>query len=138
MKLKRDLALLDAEVTSDRFFNFVITARHLPEWLEKDPTCNSSAVAANLVPLKASAIYRACRDIADASKHFSLNQRRQDQTDVTHVDSGQGYGIGRFGHGAFGVGEELISISLSDGTEWDARVFAHELAAQFESLFLEV
>ena len=36
-KLRRDAALLDEEVTSDLFFNFVVTARHLPEWIEKDP-----------------------------------------------------------------------------------------------------
>lgn len=134
-KLKRDLALLDAEVTSDRFFNFVITARHLPEWSEKDPTYNGSA-AINVAPLKESPIFRACRDIADASKHFSLKQWRLEQTNVAHVDSAQGFGTGRFGRGHFGVGEESISISLSDGSEWDAMVFAHELAALFEPLFI--
>ena len=53
----------------------VVAARHLPEWIDKD---------ASFVPEKRpdpsavrdTDLYRACRDIADASKHFELTTKR--------------------------------------------------------------
>lgn len=39
-KLSRDANLLDEEVTSDSFFNFVVTAYSLVDWVQNDPTVN--------------------------------------------------------------------------------------------------
>ena len=36
-KLRRDAALLDEEVSSDRFFNFVVTGYSLIDWIKNDP-----------------------------------------------------------------------------------------------------
>ena len=37
-KLRRDAKLLDDEVSSDRFFNFVIAGYSLIHWVKKDPS----------------------------------------------------------------------------------------------------
>jgi len=36
-KLKRDAMLLDEDVTSDRFFNFVVTGYSLVDWAKERP-----------------------------------------------------------------------------------------------------
>jgi hypothetical protein len=47
-KLQRDAATLDEEVTSDKFFNFVVTTDSLRKWLENDPSVPASAQRAVL------------------------------------------------------------------------------------------
>jgi hypothetical protein len=42
-KLQRDAALLDEEVTSDRFFNFVVTGYSLIDWVKNDPVVPAAA-----------------------------------------------------------------------------------------------
>lgn len=130
-KLRRDLGSLETQVSSDQLFNFVVTARHLPEWVERDPTVPQKVVA-GLPALRASSLYKACRDIADASKHFELTNARAERTNVSEVSSAQGYGVGRFGAGEYGVGEESIKIVTDDGNSIDALDFAKQVTAAFE------
>ena len=110
-KLQRDAALLDEMVTSDRFFNFVVTGWSLKEWVRNDPTVPSSAktkqVLANLHKDK---WFNICREIANASKHYELNEQNPVTMSAT---SRQGYGLGRFGKGNYGVGEESIIVQLN-------------------------
>jgi hypothetical protein len=40
-KLQRDAATLDKEVSSDNFFNFVVTGYSLVDWIEKDPSVSA-------------------------------------------------------------------------------------------------
>ena len=42
-KLKRDVALLDDDVTSDRFFNFVVTGYSIIDWLKHEPSVPHAA-----------------------------------------------------------------------------------------------
>jgi len=65
-KLKRDAALLEEEVTSDRFFNFVVTGYSIVDWLKHEP---SVPQAATLAMYKDRWI-KICGDLATASKHF--------------------------------------------------------------------
>lgn len=120
-KLKRDASLLvDDEVTTDRFFNFVITGYSLIDWIKADPAF------AHLSP---QALYdnqwlKVCGDLATASKHFQLTKR---QPITSSARSSQGFGVGRFGRGGFGVGEEAIEITLNDGTVIDGLDFVQRV-----------
>jgi hypothetical protein len=135
-KLKRDAALLNEEVTGDRFFNFVVTGYSVIDWVKNGASIPATAQTA------VSAMYRdpwikICGDIATAGKHFKLTRR----IPVTaSVDSTQGFGIGRFGKGGGGTGEENIQIELTDGSSiaglelvenvirvWDAFFQSHGL-----------
>lgn len=113
-KLERDAQLLDQEVTSDRFFNFVVTGYSLIDWIKNDP----SVPALAKVPPEIESLYKdrwlkICGDIATASKHLTLTRR----TPVTtSASTAQGWSVGRFGKGAWGVGEESIQIVEADGT----------------------
>ena len=131
-KLRRDLARLDDEVIGDHLFNFVVTARHLPEWFAKDPAM-SEPVRAAIEGITASPLYKACRDIADASKHFQLRADRAQSTNVSEVSSARGYGVGRYGKGAYGVGEESITIELDTGESIHALEFARQIVGMYDA-----
>lgn len=113
-KLERDGELLEQEVNSDRFFNFVVTAYHLCEWVEKDPHV-AGTVKNDVKTVRKNKHIAACRDIANASKHVQLGPNYTNQI-AEKVDSTQAYGSGRSGKGCYGKGEEGITVTLLDNT----------------------
>jgi hypothetical protein len=127
-KLKRDGSLLDDEVTSDRFFNFVTTGYSLIDWLKHEPTVAQSDVDA----MYHDQWIKICGDIANASKHFSLNTRK---SITSKVESQQGFGVGRFGKGGFGVGEEGIVIELNDGSSFSCLELVINVIETWEKFF---
>src|SRR5262245_23187408 len=96
-KLKRDADLLDEEVTSDRFFNFVVTGYSLVDWLKHEPSVPRAAIEA----MYKDQWIKICGDLATASKHYQLTSR---PPIVSDTKSSQGWGMGRFGKGGWGVG----------------------------------
>jgi hypothetical protein len=127
-KLKRDGCLLDDEVTSDRFFNFVITGYSLIDWVKHEPTVARSDVDA----MYHARWIRICGDIANASKHFTLTTRRPI---TSKVESQQGSGVGRFGKGGFGIGEEGIVIELNDGSSFSCLELVKNVIETWEEFF---
>ena len=116
-KLERDSKLLDEEVTSDRMFNFVVTGYSMIDWIKNDPSVPQSAKDENHIKrLRCQLWLKVCGNLANASKHFKLTRRGPITSSST---SSQGFGVGRFGKGGFGIGEESIEILLNDGTKYD-------------------
>lgn len=111
-KLQREAALLDEEVTSDRFFNFSVTGYSLIDWVKNDPGVPASAKKA-VIALYQDRWIKICGDIATAGKHFTLDTRKPITAATT---SELGFGVGGFGKGGWGVGEEHIEIKLNDNT----------------------
>lgn len=111
-KLERDAQLLREEVSSDRFFNFVVTAYSLVDWIQNDPNIPAAAKA-DLPRFRATTSIQICRDLANASKHFQLDIKPGRKPIVTNAESEQGFGLGRFGRGGYGVGEEEVGVWLS-------------------------
>jgi hypothetical protein len=128
-KLKRDAALLiDDEVTTDRFFNFVITGYSLIDWIKADPAFAGLSVQ----DLYDNRWLKICGDLANAGKHFHLNRR----TPITQsAKSSQGFGIGGYGKGGYGVGEESIEIELSDGSAINFTDLIREVVSVWERVF---
>ncbi len=132
-KLKRDAAALDAEVTSDALFNFVITGYSMIDWVKKDLSVPISAKAASVVQ----ALYndrwlKVCGDLATAGKHFSLTSRNPITDSTT---SGRGFGVGRYGAGVYGVGEENIEILLNDETTFNCLDLVKGVLSTWETFF---
>ena len=129
-KLKRDAALLiDDEVTTDRFFNFVITGYSLIDWIKADPAFAGVSVQG----LYNNRWLKICGDLANASKHFQLNDRR---TPITNsARSSQGFGVGGYGKGGYGVGEESIQIELTDGSTINFTDLIREVVSVWERVF---
>jgi hypothetical protein len=130
-KLRRDAALLDEEVSSDRFFNFVLTGYSLIDWVKNDPTVPAVAKAA-VSSLYSDRWLKVCGDLATASKHFVLTTRVPVTADAS---SHRGWGIGRFGKGGWGSGEESIVVKLNDGTTYSGLDLVKEALQTWDGFF---
>lgn len=106
--------MLEKEITSYTLFNFVTSAYHLCEWIEKDQSVPEAAKQA-VTTVKTAQSIRICRDLTNATKHFNLKKGYKNQV-ASDATSSSGFGRGRFGCGGFGVGEEIIEIDLLDGS----------------------
>jgi len=111
-KLERDAKkCIGEEVSSDNVFNFVISAYHLVEWIEKDSNVSSGAKE-DTGRLREDVYFKICCNMANGVKHFVPKREK--------ITSEQGFGCGRFGYGDYGIGEEEIRIKISDGEFIDA------------------
>jgi hypothetical protein len=121
-KLQRDVGRLNKEITSDDFFNFVITGYSLIDWVKHDISLPASARTSKEIDrLHSEHWLKVCGDLATASKHYTLTTRKPV---VMTAESQQCFGKGRCGRGAYGVREEEIVIRINNGTEWTALEFA--------------
>lgn len=111
-KMSRDAILLEETVSGDRAFNFIITSFHIKDWIKNDPSVPQSAKH-DLTSIQDNKYFKICRDLANASKHMVITKYQPSSTDTS---SSQGYGVGRYGKGAYGIGEENIKITHSDGS----------------------
>lgn len=134
-KLERDAQAFREGVSSDRFFNFVITAYALADWVQSDPNVPGAAKAA-LAQFRDKFEIKICRDLANASKHFQLDSRRNPNPTVASTNSAQGYGLGRFGAGEFGVGEEEITVWLTAGRGVNGLVVVEDALREWKAFFL--
>jgi hypothetical protein len=128
-KLKRDAALLDEEVTSDRFFNFVVTGYSIIDWLKHEPSVPQAATEA----MYGDRWIKICGDLATASKHFKLTTRKNPI--ATAAKSSSGWGLGRYGKGGWGVGEEDIQIDLNDGSSLSALDLVEKVIETWDNFF---
>ena len=132
-KLKRDADALDEEVTSDRFFNFVVTGYSMIDWVKNDSSLpKSTKVEAAIKSLYADKWLKVCGDLATVSKHFILDRRKPITSSTA---SSQGFGNGRFGKGDFGEGEESIQIQLDDGTTFHCLELVQGVIACWRNFF---
>ena len=132
-KLRREHQRLYTEVTGDNFFNFVATGYHLAEWIERDPSVPGTAK--NDVPsVRALSSIATCRDLTNAGKHFRLKANYQNQV-ASNAKSERGFGVGRYGMGGFGVGEESIIIELLNGRTFNALELSDDVLKEWEGFF---
>ena len=111
-KMIRDAHALEEAVSGDRAFNFVITAFHLKDWIEQDPSVSQSAKD-DLDMIRSNRYFQICRDLANASKHMVITKY---PPSTAGASSNQGWNVGRYGKGPYGVGEESIKITHTDGS----------------------
>ena len=134
-KLKREYERLKQEVSSDGFFNFVVTGYHITDWIKNDPSVPASAKQ-DLGSMYKNTHIAACRDIANASKHFTLDPKYKGQV-TAKTSATSGWGVGRYGKGSFGVGEESIVVVLIGGERFGALELAQEVVSAWETYFLK-
>jgi len=97
-------------------FNFVVTGYSMIDWVKNDPSVPATAKAASVVQgLYKDKWLKVCGDLATASKHFTFTSRVPITSSAATV---QGFGLGRYGKGGYGVGEESIEVQLNDGTSF--------------------
>lgn len=96
-KLKRDAALLDEEVTSDRFFNFVVTGYSIIDWVKNDPSSPSSAISA-VETMGTDRWIKVCGDLANSQQ-------------ALHVESAQANHF-----------RSRVASRVGDGPVWQERM----------------
>jgi hypothetical protein len=133
-KLKRVRGRLDAEVHRDDLDDFFKTAYHLIEITEKCST-TTSAQKAQASALCGDPEIELCREIANRQKHFTLSPLSHPSPAITDAMIRQGYGMGRFGKGGYGVGEQSVRLNFTDGTQRDARDLASSIFGKFARIF---
>lgn len=130
-KLKRDAALLNEEVTDDRFFNFVVTGYSIIDWVKNGDF--SDTVTTAVWEMHKEHSIKICGDIAIASKHFKLKTRDPITSTVEPVKYGWG---SRWGE-AFGLGGAGMRIELNDGTVFSHVTFIENVINGWETFFRE-
>jgi len=132
-KLIRDTEVFEAGVNSDRLFNFVVTGHSLVDWIKNDPSVPAAAKSeTEIAALHANEWLAICGDLATAAKHFSIT-RRQPVTEA--VTTARGFGVGRFGAGPFGVGEEQITVHLPNGEAHSFLALVHGVVYAWMEFF---
>ncbi|MES2682677.1 MAG: hypothetical protein V4650_04095 [Pseudomonadota bacterium] len=133
-KLERDAEALNKHVTSDQFFNFVVTGYSMIDWVRNDPSIPTPAKDAVVVQnLYDDKWIKVCGDLATASKHFALTRR----IPITaSADTAQGYGVGRYGVGKYGIGEESILVQMNDGNHFHCLDLVTGVLESWRSFFL--
>lgn len=133
-KLEWDAAVLqNEEVSGDGFFNFVVTGYSMIDWVQNDPALPASArQSAAVQGLHSNQWLKVCGDLATACKHFELTKRNPI---ADSAQTARDWGVGRFGMGGFGIGEESIEIKLNDGTVFNALELVQGVLQTWKSFF---
>lgn len=132
-KLERDATALNEEVTSDRLFNFVVTGYSLIDWIKNDPTVPAAAKNSKCIyNLYNDKWLKVCGDLATACKHFEIHRR---VPITSNTSSSTGFGMGRYGKGGYGIGEESIAIELNDGSSFQCDEFVRNVVSVWKCFF---
>jgi hypothetical protein len=133
-RCKRDAASLDQEVTTDGFVTFAENAWHLRDWILQDPVVPQAA-RDEVGPWKTTKPIpelSVCQDIANSNKHMKITLYSPSTADAS---SNQGWGVGRYGKGGYGIGEQQITITMTDGTVFDALAVVRAVTRLWEDFF---
>jgi hypothetical protein len=134
-KLRRVVARLEKqEMHADDMDDFCKTAWHLIELVEKDPG-SAKKMRREAIRLRADPDLILCEHVANAEKHRNVRAAVVEKSPLAGAEVRQGWGIGRYGQGAFGVGEQSIKFKLKNGTEYDAFDFAAAVLRKWEAVF---
>ena len=101
-KAQYDFARLDELVNSYDLFNFLAAINHLHEWVVKETGKKCPTVSGDTLDI--------IRRLCNRAKHFD-HAKNSPSTEVR-----EGYSMGRFGKGPYGVGEPSYVVTKDDGT----------------------
>lgn len=128
-KLHRDHERIKEKVTPDSLFNFVVTAYHITDWVQNDPEVPNN-VKNELQTIRANVWLRTCRDLANASKHFTLDKNYKNQ-----VAAKTSVIAAHVGEAASVSADSSIVIVLNDGQRFDPLALAQGVMAVWDTFF---
>ena len=129
-KLKRVTDRINTAVHKDDLDDFFKTAYHLIEITKRDPATSATQKSAAKA-LRNDVDLQICRDICNGQKHFTLDPKKNPKPKVLGTTTQQGFGVGGYSKGGYGVGEQSVTIQLSDGTERNARDLVASIAGKW-------
>jgi hypothetical protein len=133
--LKQEAASLLRGVNTEGFIRFADHAWHLRDWIMTDPSVpraakDEASSFQHAPPIQALCI---CKDIINSHKHMEITRYTPSTEDAS---SNRGWGVGRYGEGGFGVGEEQISFTMKDGTRFDALEVVEAIVRFWDDFFI--
>ncbi len=133
-KLEKVVGRIKGGLHKDDLDEFFKTAYHLIEVTERDEgtTLIQKSMAS---ALRQDIDIKICRDIANASKHFRLDPKLNPSPTIERASTCEGFGVGRFGKGAYGIGEQSVTLHLSDGTTTNALSLVERIFAKWAEIF---
>ncbi|MGE3818255.1 MAG: hypothetical protein AB7I30_02370 [Isosphaeraceae bacterium] len=132
--LKRKAGYLDLEVSWETLTDFAIVAHSLNDWIKEDSQI-PERVKEEATKILNTPEIQACRYIANLEKHRELTKPTKYPPQALEPDVQRGYGLGRWGEGGWGIGEEEITITMLDGTSFDALDLAVRAVKLWEDFF---
>lgn len=134
-KLRRVVARLERrEMHADDIDDFCKTTWHLIELVEKDQGSTREMRRA-ATRLRNDLDLIICEHVANSEKHGTVKSAVAAKSPLDSTEIRKGWGIGRYGQGAFGIGEQSIKLMLKDGTEYNAFDFATAVLSKWERAF---
>ena len=124
-KAQREHARLKERVDIDNVFNFMVTANHICDYVERLGSVPQAALASFL----ADQDLRDCRDLCDKGKHVRLTRRTDPSTRVmsSHV------GAGHIGEMMVGAGDTWLIES--SGRRVDVQNLAEQVMRKWVKFF---
>ncbi len=133
-KLTKVFRRIQDNLHKDDLDDFFKTAYHLIEITNMDENATSSQKSMASA-LRQDIEMQICRDIANAAKHFRLDPKRNPSPTIERASTCEGFGVGRFGKGAYGIGEQSVTLHLSDGTTTNALILVERIFAKWAEIF---
>lgn len=137
-RLLHAAASSDTSAMCDHFFNFCITAHSLRDWI-----INSQSAERQLVHNRCNQISElaACRDIANASKHFALKVDHNAIAKGAAVTPSKVVDVFEGAGGAYRVSQPRDTIDISLAIEGrplqESHQFTHTVIAAWKTIFEE-
>jgi hypothetical protein len=115
-KMKYDFNMLENHRSSYNFFNFILDANHLIEWIEKDETVSKTELEKAKKIRKLSS-YELLNDIANRSKHF-IRRKQYRENPISKDEVIPGFSFAHFDYSKLNYGGPIFIIE-QHGTEID-------------------
>ena len=122
------------EMHADDMDDFCKTAWHLIELIKKNPS-STMKMRSRAIRLRDDRDMVLCEHLANVSKHGKSRPKTEAKAGLSTIEIEQGWGVGRFGKGGFGVGEQAITLKFKDGSERDAFEFVEAVLRKWEAVF---
>lgn len=134
-KLKHEVGKFETNIHVYDFFNFVITAHILQEWLLKDSTL-PDYMRLRSKEIEKNQFWQVCKEISNGNKHFYLDHETKTITAISHVklsprsfDWGLSLEDGEY---------EAFVIGLRDGHFIGPRQLEDEILKMYEDVFKSI
>ncbi|GEM_PF-1912863 len=134
-KLKHEVGKLEVNIHVYDFFNFVITAHILQEWLLKDSTL-PDVMRLKAKEIEKNQFWQVCKEISNGNKHFYLDHETKTIKGISHVrlnpksfDWGLSLEDGEY---------EAFVIGLRDGHYIGPRQLEDEILKMYEDVFKKI
>jgi hypothetical protein len=134
-KLKHEVGKLETNIHVYDFFNFVITAHILQEWLLKDSTL-PDVMRLKAKEIEKNQFWQVCKEISNGNKHFYLDHGTKTITGISQVRlNPKSFD---WGLSLEGGGYQAFVIGLRDGHFIGPRQLEDEILKMYEDVFKSI